>query len=179
MHGLVIDRVGGHGIWITNAGDKAAVLEGDVQITGDLNITGMITKGSGTFKIDHPSDPYNKYLSHSFVESPDMMNVYNGNVILGSDGSADITLPDYFDSLNKDCRYQLTAIGGFAPVYIENEIKNNQFSIAGGEAGMKISWQVTGIRKDLYSEYHRIEVEADKHEDKKGTLMHPEAYQNK
>jgi hypothetical protein len=39
--------------------------------SGDVNITGSIAKGSGTFKIDHPLDPENKYLYHSFVESPD------------------------------------------------------------------------------------------------------------
>ena len=40
-----------------------------------------LSKSIGTFKIDHPLDPANKYLSHSFVELPDMMNIYNGNVM--------------------------------------------------------------------------------------------------
>jgi hypothetical protein len=47
------------------------------------------------FKIDHPLDPENKYLSHSFVESPDMMNIYNGNVVTDASGYATVTLPDY------------------------------------------------------------------------------------
>ncbi|HMB90044.1 MAG TPA: hypothetical protein VKP65_04300, partial [Rhodothermales bacterium] len=47
---------------------------------GDVWVTGTLSKGGGSFKIDHPLDPANKYLAHSFVESPDMMNVYNGNV---------------------------------------------------------------------------------------------------
>jgi hypothetical protein len=50
------------------------------MVGGDLYASGMITKSSGSFKIDHPLDPANKYLSHSFVESPDMMNIYNGVV---------------------------------------------------------------------------------------------------
>ena len=54
---------------------------GNGYFGGNLNVTGNLTKGSGWFKIDHPLDPENKYLSHSFVESPDMMDVYNGNVI--------------------------------------------------------------------------------------------------
>jgi hypothetical protein len=31
----------------------------------------VLTKGGGPFKIDHPLDPANKTLSHSYVESPD------------------------------------------------------------------------------------------------------------
>ncbi|WAC02029.1 hypothetical protein N7U66_19830 [Lacinutrix neustonica] len=50
---------------------------GNMTITGDLNVTGNIAKGGGTFKIDHPLDPKNKYLVHSFVESPEMMNIYS------------------------------------------------------------------------------------------------------
>jgi hypothetical protein len=50
----------------------------------------------------------------------------------------------------KDFRYQLTCIGGSALVYISEEIKNNRFAIAGGKQGLKVSWQVTGIRKDPY-----------------------------
>ena len=34
----------------------------------DVQITGHLTKTSGSFKIDHPLDPENKYLSHSLVE---------------------------------------------------------------------------------------------------------------
>src|SRR5205085_2863796 len=47
---------------------------------GKVGITGPLEKPSGSFKIDHPLDPAHQYLSHSFVESPDMMNIYNGNV---------------------------------------------------------------------------------------------------
>jgi hypothetical protein len=82
-----------------------------VDSNGNLTITGNLSKGSGSFKIDHPLDPANKYLSHSFVESPDMMNIYNGLVVLDSHGEAAVSLPDYFQALNSDFRYQLTAIG--------------------------------------------------------------------
>ena len=50
------------------------------SVNGNLHVGGTLSKGGGSFKIDHPLDPENKYLSHSFVESPDMMNVYNGNI---------------------------------------------------------------------------------------------------
>ncbi|HKD13920.1 MAG TPA: hypothetical protein VKE71_05170 [Candidatus Angelobacter sp.] len=123
---------------------------------------GPLNKQAGSFKIDHPLDPDNKYLLHSFVESPDMMNIYNGVAVLDSRGKAVVTLPDYFEALNKDFRYQLTCIGGAAPVYVAQEINDNRFLIAGGKPGLKVSWQVTGIRHDAYANAHRIPVEVEK-----------------
>ena len=52
------------------------------------------------------------YRVHSFVESPDMMNIYNGNAILDESGEAWAELPEWFEALNRDFRYQLTCIGG-------------------------------------------------------------------
>ena len=139
-------------------------------------MAGNLSKGSGEFMIDHPLDPENKYLHHSFVESPDMMNVYNGNAVLDANGQAMIELPEYFEALNKDFRYQLTCIGGYAPVYIAEEIYGNRFSIAGGKPYMKVSWQVTGVRHDKWAESNRIQVEVEKPIAKKGLYIHPEAY---
>ncbi|KPL03678.1 MAG: hypothetical protein AMJ73_05825 [candidate division Zixibacteria bacterium SM1_73] len=84
-----------------------------------------MSKGGGGFKIDHPLDPQNKYLYHSFVESPDMKNVYDGVVVLDANGQAVVELPYYFGAVNKDFRYQLTCIGGFAPVYIAEEMSGS------------------------------------------------------
>jgi hypothetical protein len=91
-----------------------------------------------------------------------MMNIYNGVVTLKESGSAEVRLPDYFEALNRDFRYQLTPIGSYAPVYVEQEIKHNLFRIAGGKPGQRISWQVTGIRHDAYANEHRIQVETSK-----------------
>ncbi|MBL4591956.1 MAG: hypothetical protein JKY96_08355, partial [Phycisphaerales bacterium] len=114
---------------------------------GHVHITGTLSKSSGSFKIDHPLEPETKYLSHSFIESPDMMNIYNGVAVLDGQGNAVITLPDYFEALNGTFRYQLTAIGASMPnLYISSEVSANEFAIAGGVAGAKVSWQVTGIR---------------------------------
>ena len=145
---------------------------------GDVAIAGNLSKGSGSFKIDHPLDPENKYLSHSFVESPDMMNIYNGNVIMDNDGAAWVELPEWFDALNIDFRYQLTCIGGFAQVYIAEEIVEGRFKIAGGSPGLKVSWQVTGIRNDPFAKMNRIQVEEDKPIEERGTYLHPAAYNN-
>jgi len=147
------------------------------SLNGNVSIVGSLSKSSGSFKIDHPLDPENKYLFHSFVESPDMMNVYNGNITLDAHGRAIVKMPDYFEALNRDFRYQLTAIGAPAPnLYIESEIAGNRFVIAGGQANAKVSWQVTGIRHDPWADEHRIEVEVDKPDSEKGYYMVPELY---
>jgi len=146
------------------------------NFVGNVKISGRLTKGSGSFKIDHPLDPENKYLQHSFVESPDMMNIYNGCVTLNQDGQATVELPEWFEALNKDFRYQLTCIGSFAPVYIAEKISNNCFKISGGKDGMEVSWQITGIRRDPFADKNRIVVEEDKSVEEKGYYLHPEAY---
>jgi hypothetical protein len=143
---------------------------------GKVHVNGTLSKSSGSFKIDHPLDPEGKYLYHSFVESPDMMNIYNGNVVLDENGEAWVELPEWFEALNRDFRYQLTCIGGFAPVYIAEKIQHNRFKIAGGKPGMEVSWQVTGIRQDPWAEAHRIPVEEVKPQEEQGTYLHPEVY---
>ncbi len=156
--------------------DGGLQVNADEYVLGNMNISGNLTKGGGSFKIDHPLDPANKYLSHSFVESPDMMNIYNGNVALDDNGEATIDLPNWFEALNKEFRYQLTCIGGFAPVFVAEEISNNRFKIAGGKAGLKISWQVTGIRHDAYAEKHRIPLEQEKSLTERGHYLHPDVF---
>jgi hypothetical protein len=146
-------------------------LPGDLTVSGSLNVT-----GSKHFKIDNPLDPANKYLYHTSVESPDMMNIYNGTVVLDSEGEAEIQLPDWFEALNRDFRYQLSCIGGFAPVYVAREIENNRFRVAGGTSGLKVSWQVTGIRHDAYAEAHRSPVEVEKSAGERGHYLHPELF---
>jgi hypothetical protein len=148
----------------------AGVFSGNVQVTGSLS------KSSGTFKIDHPQDPANKYLYHSFVESPDMKNIYDGTIITNAQGEATVELPAYFESLNKDFRYQLTPIGQFAQVIVLDEISNNFFKIKSSVPNVKVSWQVTGIRKDAYAEANRVVVEVDKQGEEKGTYIHPELF---
>jgi hypothetical protein len=179
---------GGIGVAGTNlVGGWAGYFEGDVYISGSTEVAGLFSK------IDHPLDPANKYLSHSFVESPDMKNVYDGVVALDDKGEAEIELPDWFGALNKDFRYQLTAIGAPGPnLYIAEEIsvgstnyskrhrsnKNNysHFKVAGGTSGMKVSWQVTGIRNDPYAKAHPIQVEEDKPDKERGHYIHPDVY---
>jgi hypothetical protein len=123
----------------------AGYFSGRVTVSGDLTVQ----NGNKTFKIDHPLDPKNRYLLHNAVEAPERKNVYDGVAQLAEDGTATVDLPEWFEALNGDFRYQLTAVGGAAPnLHIAEEIYENRFKIAGGEAEMKVCWQVTGTRKD-------------------------------
>ena len=149
---------------------------GNVTVAGTLNVTGKVTKGSGSFKIDHPLDPAHKYLSHSFVESPDMMNVYNGNIVTDKHGVATVVLPDYFEALNRDFRYQLTVVGQFAQAIVAKKVSANRFVIRTSKPGVEVSWQVTGIRQDAYANSDRIPVEEDKPAAEQGYYLHPEAF---
>jgi hypothetical protein len=144
---------------------------------GHVEVNGLLSKAGGSFKIDHPLDPENKYLSHSFVESPDMKNVYDGVTKLDGNGEAIIEMPDWFSALNRDFRYLLTPIGSAAPgLFIAEELANDRFKIAGGAPGMKVSWQVTGIRQDAWANKNRIPVEEVKPERERGSYLHPEAF---
>jgi hypothetical protein len=150
---------------------------GNGFFAGNLNVTGKLVKGSGSFKIDDPLDPAHKYLSHSFVESPDMKNVYDGVSVLDAHGAAWVTLPDYFEALNRDFRYQLTAIGAPGPnLYIAKKVSDNRFKIAGGKPHGEVSWQVTGIRHDAYADAYRIPVEEEKPPQEQGRYLHPELF---
>ena len=148
-----------------------------VNESGDLTISGHLTKNTGSFRIDHPLDPKNKYLYHSLVESPDMKNIYDGVVELDENGEAWIEFPDWFEALNRDFRYQITPIGAPGPnLYVADEVSDNRFKIAGGDPGMKVSWQVTCIRHDPYANAHPISVEKDKPPEERGYYSHPELY---
>jgi hypothetical protein len=149
---------------------------GNGFFAGNLTVKGNVSKGGGSFKIDHPLDPANKYLSHSFVESPDMMNVYNGNITTDRHGFATVNLPDYFEALNGDFRYQLTVIGQFAQAIVARKISANRFVIRTNKPKVEVSWQVTGVRHDAYANRYRIPVEEDKALAEQGYYLHPEVF---
>ena len=156
------------------AGDPVIAWAG--LFDGDVNVLGTLFKGGGAFRIDHPLDPENKYLSHSFVESPDMKNIYDGIAVFDGAGEAVVVLPDWFEALNRDFRYQLTPVGAAFVPYVAEEIARNQFKIAGGVPDKKVSWQVTGIRQDAYANANRIRVEEWKTGAAKGNYLHPQAF---
>jgi len=175
--GVGAGKKGGRGIIAIPGGGAGGADPGLAgEFLGDVEITGNLSKGGGSFKIDHPLDPENKYLYHSFVESPDMMNIYNGNVTTDQNGEAVVELPEWFEALNKSFRYQLTVVGQFAQAIVGEKIKGNRFTIRTSAPGVEVSWQITGIRKDAFANKNRIPVEVLKSEEERGTYMHPEAF---
>ena len=169
--GLGILALGGEGFDGAVNG-MAGLFAGDVDIFGDLNVT--LTKN---FKIDHPLDPQNKYLFHAAIESAEVLNIYSGNAQLDPNGEAVINLPEWFQAINRDFRYSLTPIGApSSGLFIAQEVVNSRFKIAGGVAGTKVSWQVTGVRSDAGMERHPFKAEQDKPAKERGTYLNPEAF---
>jgi hypothetical protein len=183
--GVALGGGGAGDVYIRSHGGTGRIFLGSnmqnaLQISGqDVQVFGTLTKGAGSFKTDHPLAPSTKYLSHSFVESPDMKNVYDGIAVTDARGFATVRLPRYFQALNRSFRYQLTSVGRQhwnAKVAIWNEIADNRFTIRSDQAHVKVSWQVTGIRKDAYANAHRIKVVEEKVGGERGTYLHPELY---
>lgn len=166
------------GVWGKSTSGFAGVFSGKVRITGNLDVGGNLQVSGGTknFVIDHPLDPANKYLYHAAVESPDMKNIYDGNVTTDAQGNAIVVLPDYFTALNRDYRYQLTVVGQFAQAMVANEIKDNRFTIKTDKPHVKVSWQVTGIRQDAYAKDHPMTVERDKPLAEHGSYLYPQGF---
>lgn len=162
----------GIGLWArTISGTFAGFFSGNVHVNGTLSKTG------GGFTIDHPLDPQNQYLNHSFVESSERKNLYDGIAVLDDEGRVEVTLPKWFAALNRDLRYQLTAIGAPAPrLHVAREVDDGRFLIAGGAAGQQVSWQVTGSRDDEWARANSLEVEEAKTGDERGRYLHPELY---
>lgn len=174
-----IEKKVGIGTIPTTGMSEMLKVAGDVAFTGNLSVTGNVSKAGGTFKIDHPLDPANKYLYHSFVESPDMMNIYNGVVTTDTEGYAVVTMPDYFEAANADFRYQLTVIDEATPdiftVRVSQKMRGNTFVIKTFPGNLEVSWQVTGIRNDAWAKANRVKPEVDKGPNR-GTYLHPHLF---
>ena len=171
------NSIGGAGISVSAGNCCTGSNSGDAgQFFGNVSIEGTVTAEAKDFRIDHPLDPANKYLYHSSVESSEMMNIYTGNVTTDAQGQASVQLPEWFEALNADVRYQLTAIGQFAQAIVSSEIADNRFSIRTDKPGVKVSWQVTGVRQDAYAKAHPLQVEADKPVRERGYYIDPALY---
>ncbi|WP_431042238.1 hypothetical protein ACQUSR_10155 [Streptomyces sp. P1-3] len=158
------------GVWGKAAQGYAGYFSGPVYVSG------FLYKSGGGFQIDHPLDPENRFLRHSFVESDQQLNVYSGTVVTDADGSAVVTLPEYFEELNEDFRYQLTVIGALTQAAVSEEVRDNRFTIATDRPETKVSWQVTGVRRDHFARANPFTAEEPKPEAERGTYLHPEAW---
>ncbi len=135
--------------------------------------------GNKSFRIDHPSDPENKYLMHYSAEGPDVLNIYTGNIVTDSKGYATVKLPGYFADINRDPRYTLTVVDGgddFVLVKVVRKVQNNQFVIRTSKPNVEVSWEVKGIRNDLFNRKYGAPVEVKKNEEEVGLYQRPELY---
>jgi len=171
-------KAGGVGVFAqAGAGQSGAIdglagwFFGDVLIGGNLNVT-----GTKNFKIDHPLDPENRYLLHAAIESSEVLNIYSGNIITDANGEVAVTLPEWFEALNRDFRYQLTVIGTFAQAIVSEKVRHNRFTIRTNAPNVEVSWQVTGVRSDAVMLKHPFKAEEDKPERERGAYLNPEAY---
>jgi hypothetical protein len=174
VYGLAVGSGVNYGVYGHTYGGSAnyaGMFYGDVHVSNNLTVG-----GSKSFRIDHPLDPANKYLNHFCVESDRVLNTYTDTVVLDGAGEAWVELADWFDALNRDPHYQLTCVGGFAPVYVAEKITGNRFKIAGGTPGLEVSWQVTAVRSDPTIAKHRLPVEQDKPAAERGKYLEPELY---
>ena len=175
--------------WYINGSDSyMGAGQLDAKIASSRNFTlqslniwlvGTVWKSAGSFTIDHPLKPKTHFLCHSFVESPEMLNIYRGNVMLKK-GRAKVTMPDWFVALNgdnpDDFSYQLTSIGGKNDLWVEDEMKKGELVIA-GENDLKVGFIITAVRHDPYAEENRIQVEVEKKSvGKEGQYMYPQHY---
>lgn len=175
-----------YGIGVWGYGSRYGVV-GSASTNGTISSYGLFSYGdmSGTgakaFTIDYPLDPENKVLRHYSIESNEILNLYRGVLKLDANGEAVVNLPKYFDAININPTYQLTAIGTATQPYVNTEIKNNQFTVK-GEPNTKVSWTVHAQRNDPTIRYfnkngkdYSREV-FDKPVQMKGKYYSPEAY---
>jgi hypothetical protein len=144
---------------------------------GVYSVGRFASTGTKSFQIDHPLDPDNAYLNHYSAEGPEPYNIYRGTVVLDARGEAWVQLPDYFEAINRDPSYHLTAVGAPMPnLHVAVEIQGNRFKIAGGVPGKKVSWEVKAIRNDRWVQEYGYQAEQPKPREHRGKYLHPELY---
>jgi hypothetical protein len=144
---------------------------GKVVVTGDFTAVGV-----KAFTMDHPLDLENKILMHAAAESNEVINFYSGNITTDASGKAVVKLPDYFEAINKDFRYQLTVVGTFAQAIISKEVDNNHFEIATSVPNVKVSWEVKGVRNDARMKKYPFVAEQEKTAAQKGKYWDPSVH---
>jgi hypothetical protein len=121
-----------------------------------VTFSGAISKGSGSFKIDHPL-PAKKdthHLVHSFVEAPQADNIYRGSVNL-VDGVATVNIDTEagmtdgtFVLLNTNVQCFTSNESGWTA--IKGSVSGNTLTITAQDNSCTdtISWMVVGERQD-------------------------------
>jgi hypothetical protein len=126
--------------------------------SGNTTIAGSLSKGSGSFKIDHPlpAKTDTHHLIHSFIEGPQADNIYRGKVDLVS-GSATVNIDTVagmtegtFVALNREVQCFTTNESNWDAV--KGSVSGNILTIESenSESTATISWLVIGERKDQH-----------------------------
>jgi hypothetical protein len=127
-----------------------------IDASGNVTIAGSLSKGSGSFKIDHPlpAKTDTHHLVHSFLEAPQADNVYRGKVDLVA-GSASVNIDTVagmtdgtFVLLNREVQCFTSNESGWTAV--KGFVSGNTLTITAQDntCADTISWLVIGERQD-------------------------------
>jgi hypothetical protein len=137
---------------------KAFLSASQFNVTGNGVFSGSISKGSGSFKIDHPlpAKTDTHHLVHSFVEAPQADNIYRGSVDLVG-GSATVNIDTVagmtdgtFVLLNTNVQCFTSNESGWTA--IKGSVSGNTLTITAQDNSCTdtISWMVVGERHDQH-----------------------------
>jgi hypothetical protein len=127
-----------------------------LDVSGNVTISGSLSKGSGSFKIDHPIKFDTHHLVHSFIEGPQADNIYRGKVALVG-GTATVNLDEAgrmtegtFVALNGNVQCFTTNEDGWTAV--RGKVDGNILTIEAQDAACTdtVSWLVIGERHDQH-----------------------------
>ena len=118
--------------------------------TGNVAVTGALSKGSGTFDIPHPTKGDDWRLRHSFIEGPKADLIYRGTATIGGGGTVAVDLDTVsgltagtWEALNQDPWSMVTSSGNA----VTWALSGKTLTIT-GPAGATCQWLVIGERKD-------------------------------
>lgn len=147
-----------------------------INASGNVSISGALSKGSGSFRIDHPlpekTDTH--HLVHSFVEAPQADLIYRGTATLSS-GTATVNL----DTASRMTDGTFVALNTNVQAFTSNEsgwdavrgsVSGNVLTIASTDdtSTATVSWMVVGERKDQHM------IDADWTDSKGRVITEPE-----
>ncbi len=184
VYGTTVSGTGLYGWASASSGTNYGVYGGTNSSTSGYGVYSwgrFAATGTKSFQMDHPLDPENKYLNHFCTEGPEPLNVYSGNVVTDERGYATVTLPAYFDSINRDFRYQLTVVDDadrpdFVQAKVAQKIRDNRFVVRTSAPTVEVSWRVEAVRNDRWVQAYGFNAEAEKPAEHQGKYLNPELY---